>query len=30
MLNAGEGTFCNAGLWVMLQLSPTLSLGDIA
>lgn len=30
MLNAGEGTFCNAGVWVMLQLSPTLSLGDWA
>lgn len=27
MLNAGEGTFCNAGVWVMLQLSPTLFLG---
>lgn len=30
MLNAGEGTFCNAGVWVMLQLSPTLSLGGSA
>lgn len=28
MLTAGEGTFCNAGGWVMLQLSPTLSLWD--
>lgn len=30
MLNAGEGTFCDAEVWVMLQLSPTLSLGDQA
>lgn len=30
MLNAGEGTFCNAGVWVMLQLNPTLSLGGLA
>lgn len=30
MLNAGEGTFCNAGVRVMLQLNPTLSLRDWA
>lgn len=30
MLNAGEGTFCDAEVRVMLQLSPTLSLGDQA
>lgn len=30
MLNAGEGTFCNAEVRVMLQLSPTLSLRDWA
>lgn len=30
MLNAGEGAFCDAGEWVMQQLSSMISLGDQA